>query len=190
MSIHGEHVLMRVFLDSADRPPHGPTFEKLVRGAQIRPGGGHGPARHSRLRRAGRDRPLEVVAGRARARDSRNRRFRRTHPVVSRRPGRPNHAARHDHARTRQRDDVSPSRTGSAKPLQPWSAARTTFDRASNHSRGDTCKSMKPACCCEFSSAIPTDMKARRFTRRSCKRRAKSAWRARRCCAERRLWGP
>ena len=34
MSIHGEHVLMRVFLDSADRPPHGPTFEKLVRAAR------------------------------------------------------------------------------------------------------------------------------------------------------------
>lgn len=31
MSIHGEQVLMRVFLDSADRPPHSPTFEELVR---------------------------------------------------------------------------------------------------------------------------------------------------------------
>ena len=31
MSIHGEQVLMRVYLDSADRPPHSPTFEELVR---------------------------------------------------------------------------------------------------------------------------------------------------------------
>jgi PII-like signaling protein len=34
MSIHGEQVLMRVYLDSADRPPHSPTFEELVRTAR------------------------------------------------------------------------------------------------------------------------------------------------------------
>lgn len=34
MSIHGEQVLMRVYLDSADRPPHSPTFEQLVRAAR------------------------------------------------------------------------------------------------------------------------------------------------------------
>jgi hypothetical protein len=31
MSIHGEQVLLRFYLDSADRPPHSPTFEQLVR---------------------------------------------------------------------------------------------------------------------------------------------------------------
>ena len=34
MSIHGEQVLMRAYLDSADRPPHSPTFEELVRTAR------------------------------------------------------------------------------------------------------------------------------------------------------------
>jgi uncharacterized protein len=34
MSIHGEHVLMRAYLDSADRPPHSPAFEELVHSAR------------------------------------------------------------------------------------------------------------------------------------------------------------
>lgn len=34
MSIHGEQVLMRVYLDSADRPPHSPSYEELVRSAR------------------------------------------------------------------------------------------------------------------------------------------------------------
>src|SRR5580658_9864154 len=34
MSIQGEQVLTRFYLDSADRPPHSPTFEELVRSAR------------------------------------------------------------------------------------------------------------------------------------------------------------
>src|SRR6185369_209370 len=31
MSLLGEHVLMRVYLDSADRAPHTPTYERVIK---------------------------------------------------------------------------------------------------------------------------------------------------------------
>ncbi|MGE5192873.1 MAG: DUF190 domain-containing protein [Deltaproteobacteria bacterium] len=34
MSIRGEQVLLRAYLQSADRPPHSPTYERLVRAAR------------------------------------------------------------------------------------------------------------------------------------------------------------
>ncbi len=135
MSIHGEQVLMRIYLDSADRPPHSPTFEELVRtarkvglaGATILRGivgfgsqGVIGRSKWSLVEHV----PviLEIV-------DS-------AEHIQSflAGPVQPDHAPRHDHARTGQRDDVSPSRPGSTKRLSPGFTARTPFDRASNHS--------------------------------------------------------
>ena len=36
MSIQGEQVLLRVYLQSADRSPHTPTYERIVRAARAR----------------------------------------------------------------------------------------------------------------------------------------------------------
>src|SRR5436305_37537 len=36
MSLHGEQVLLRIYLQSADRAPHTPTYERIVKAARAR----------------------------------------------------------------------------------------------------------------------------------------------------------
>ena len=36
MSLVGEHVLLRIYLESADRAPHSPTYQRLVGAARAR----------------------------------------------------------------------------------------------------------------------------------------------------------